>query len=62
LALPVGYMFARQMLQQFAYAIKISVFDGLISLFAALLTAIITVFIHAYRAAISNPVNALKND
>ncbi len=62
IALPVGYIFAQQMLEQFAYAINISVFDGLISLLAALLIAVITVSIHARRAAVSNPVNALKND
>jgi putative ABC transport system permease protein len=62
IALPVGYIFAQQMLEQFAYAINISVFDGLISLLSALLIAVITVSIHARRAAVSNPVNALKND
>ncbi|MBU2465666.1 MAG: FtsX-like permease family protein, partial [Bacteroidetes bacterium] len=62
LALPVGYIFAKQMLEQFAYAVNISIFDGLISLLAALLIAVITVSVHARRAAVSNPVNALKND
>jgi len=62
IALPIGYIFAQQMLSQFAYAVNINVLDGLLSLLAASLIAIITVSIHARRAAVSNPVISLKND
>ncbi|MBZ0243135.1 MAG: ABC transporter permease [Bacteroidales bacterium] len=62
IALPVGYIFAQQILDQFAYTVNITVFDGLLSLLAASIIALITLAIHARRAAVSNPVISLKSD
>ncbi|MCB7480537.1 ABC transporter permease [Christiangramia sediminis] len=62
IAFPLAYWFAYKWLQEFVYRIEINwqifLYAGLI----ALLIAITTVSFQALKAAISNPVNSLKND
>lgn len=62
IALPLGYIFAQQLLDQFAYAVNIQILDGLLSVLAASIVALLTLAIHARRAAVLNPINTLKGD
>ncbi|MDO8897550.1 MAG: ABC transporter permease [Bacteroidales bacterium] len=60
IALPMGFYFSQQILSRFAYAINISVWDGVLAMFSATLIAMLTILFHALRAANANPVEALK--
>ncbi|MBS4061415.1 MAG: FtsX-like permease family protein, partial [Bacteroidetes bacterium] len=60
IALPLGYYFSQQILSGFAYAINISVWDGVLALISATLIAMLTILFHALRAANANPIEALK--
>ncbi len=60
IAIPIGYYFAGQFLSQFAYAIRIKWYFAAIALLSAVLIATLTIIYHARRAAISNPIDALK--
>ncbi len=60
IALPVSYYLLYQWLNKFPYHISIPVSSFVIAMFSAFLIAWITVGIVAYRAASSNPVEALR--
>ena len=62
IAIPFGFIFSKQILSQFAYAINVSIFDALWAFLLAIIVAVITIVFHANRAASSNPVDALKYD
>ena len=55
-----AYYFLNNWLQNFAYHININLLIFLISGISAVLIALITVIFQAYKAAIANPVDALK--
>ncbi len=62
IAFPLAYWIAEKWLQEFAYRIEINwqifVFAGIISVFIAF----VTVSFQAVKAAISNPINSLRNE
>ena len=60
IAWPVGYFAGKKLLQTFAYKIHLGPDIFLLSGLAALFMAVVTVSFQAFRAARSNPVNALK--
>lgn len=59
-ALPLGYFFGNQLLDQFAYTIALSPFDALAALTLSVVVASFTLLFHGYRALQFNPVEALK--
>lgn len=60
IAVPFGYYFSRQFLDQFAYNISIQWYQALISVISAVIIATLTIAYHARQAATSNPVESLK--
>lgn len=62
IGLPIAYYFMDQWLQNFAYAMKMSWITFVIASLIALLITFSTVSYHTIRAALSNPVNALKEE
>ena len=62
LALPVGYYFSQQWLQDFAYRVKTGPTPYFIALLAILIITILTVSYQAYRASMANPIHAIKNE
>lgn len=60
IAIPFGYFLAQNMLSQFAYRVNISIWYFLGAIVLAFVVASITIGIKAFRAARSNPVEALK--
>ena len=62
IAFPLAYWLAYKWLQEFVYRIEINWQIFLYAGLVALLIAITTVSFQALKAAISNPVNSLKND
>lgn len=59
-ACPAGYFLAQKWLDGFVYRIQLNVWSFLLSGFLVLGIAFLTVLIQVYRAAKSNPVEALK--
>ncbi len=59
-AAPAAYYIMNNWLQDFAYRIEISIWTFLLAGLAAILIALITVSFQAVKAALSNPVKALK--
>jgi ABC-type antimicrobial peptide transport system permease subunit len=60
IASPVAYYFMHQWLLDFAYRIDINWWVFVLAGAAAILIALITVSIHAIKAAIANPVKSLR--
>jgi putative ABC transport system permease protein len=60
IAWPVAYFLMNSWLKDFAYRINISFWVFAVAGILALLIALVTVSSHAFKAARSNPVNALK--
>ena len=60
IAWPVSYFIMEKWLQNFAYKINIGIGIFIISGMLALIIAMLTVSIHAIRAATANPVKSLK--
>ncbi len=60
IAVPVAYMILKQWLANFAYAVSIPVFVFFISAFVTAFIALLTVFYHALKTALTNPANILK--
>ena len=59
-AAPVAYMVMRRWLEGFAYAVDVGLGTLLLVGFTALLTALLTVSYQAVRAALADPVEALR--
>jgi putative ABC transport system permease protein len=59
-ALPVGWLSMNKWLQNFAYRTNLSIWIFLLSGFAAFTIALLTVSFQTIRAAIANPVDALR--
>lgn len=60
IAIPFGYYFSGQFLDQFAYRISIGWQQAVLALFSAIMIASLTIIYHARRAAATNPVDSLK--
>jgi len=60
IAMPIGWYLMRNLLAQFAFRIKISVWFFIGAIALAVVVASVTIGIKALRAARSNPVEALK--
>jgi putative ABC transport system permease protein len=62
IAVPVSYLLMEEVLKQYAYRINIAVQDYLIALIIIVFVSLSSSIILAYKAASSNPVDALKYD
>ena len=60
IACPVAWYFMDTWLQNFAYRTEISVLTFLLSALVALLVSFLTVSFHTIKAALTNPVEALR--
>ena len=60
IAWPIAYLGLNKWLENFAYKVAITVFTFFLSGFIALVIALLTVSFQAVKAAVSNPVEALK--
>jgi len=57
---PVAYFIMRNWLQDFAYRTSLGVFTFVLTMVLALIIALLTVSFQAVKAAVANPVDALK--
>jgi putative ABC transport system permease protein len=62
IAVPLGYMLMRQWLDKFVYRIELSGWIFIAAGSTTLLIAMLTISIHAVRAALSNPVKNLRTE
>lgn len=62
ISIPAAYYFINQWLQNFAYQVEISYMTFIMAAILALLITFITIGFHTIRAAIANPVNALREE
>jgi len=62
IAFPLAWWFLNDWLKDFAYRVNISWWIYVVSAIAAMLIALVTVSIQAMRAAMSNPVKALRTE
>jgi len=62
LAVPATWYFMRQWLQDFAYRTDVSWWIFLVAGIIAILIALITVSVHAIKAAVNNPVKSLRTE
>jgi putative ABC transport system permease protein len=62
IAFPVAYFFMHKWLHVFPYNTGLSVMPFILSAIAVLLITLITVSFHAIKAAIANPVEALRSE
>ncbi len=62
IAIPLGYFAVDQWLQNFAYRIEISGWIFIVVGLLALLIALFTISFQSVKAALSNPVNSLRNE
>jgi putative ABC transport system permease protein len=60
IAWPVAYFVMRNWLQDFAYRTSLGVFTFVLTMVLALIIALLTVSFQAVKAAVANPVDALK--
>ena len=60
IAVPVGWIIVSNLLKQFAYRIDMNAIVFIIIATGAILVAMVTVSYQAYRAALTNPAEALK--
>jgi putative ABC transport system permease protein len=62
IAWPLGYYFMNNWLDSFAYRVNVNWSVFLLAAFLTVLVAALTVSYQSIKAAISNPVNALRNE
>ncbi len=60
ISVPVGWILVASLLKQFAYRIDLNVIVFAVMAIAAIIIAMLTVSYQAYRAALTNPAEALK--
>ncbi len=60
IAAPVAYLYISNWLQNFSYHININIWIFILAGCLTLITALISVFVIAYRAALKNPVESLR--
>ncbi|MDR3181176.1 MAG: FtsX-like permease family protein, partial [Prevotellaceae bacterium] len=61
-AFPVAWYFMTKMLQEYVYRIPLSWWIFAATAVAVILLTVLSVGIQAYRAAIANPINAIKTE
>jgi len=59
-AWPIAYIFVDQWLSRYAYRIELSVWPFLIAMFISMFITLITVSLRSFKAARTNPIDALK--
>jgi putative ABC transport system permease protein len=57
---PIAYILANQWLSGFAYRIEMPFFPFVVATLLSLMVALLTVSFQAKKAAVADPVNALK--
>ncbi|HSU27641.1 MAG TPA: ABC transporter permease, partial [Chitinophagaceae bacterium] len=62
IAVPVSWWFMKDWLKDFAYRVNISWIVFIMAALAALVVALFTVSLQAYRAAMANPVKSLRTE
>lgn len=62
IAVPITYFLMNEWLQDFAYKIRIGIIPFIISGFTILIIAFLTISYQTSKAAISNPVDSLRNE
>ena len=62
ISIPAAYYFMNQWLQNFAYQVEINYLTFLMAAMLALVITFITIGFHTFRAAVANPVNALREE
>ena len=62
ISLPIGWFIMNLWLQDFAYRIEINWLTFLFAGLLSILIAILTILIHAYKSAISNPIKSLRTE
>ena len=62
IAVPFAWFSAEKWLQDFAYRIQVNVFVFIVAGAAVLVITLLTAGYHAVKAALANPVKALRND
>jgi putative ABC transport system permease protein len=62
IAAPVAYYIMQQWLQDFAYAVELSLWTFVLAGGTALLIALFTVSYQVIKAALANPVKALRSE
>lgn len=62
IAIPPAYLYMSQWLESFAYAATLNWYIFLVAGVAALLIGLVTVSFQSIKAALTNPVNALKDE
>ncbi len=60
IAVPVGWIIVGNLLKEFAYRIDMNAMVFIVMALAAIIIAMLTVSFQAYRAALTNPAEALK--
>ena len=60
IAWPAGYFFMHNWLQNFAFRVNMGYVSFLMATLIALLIAVLTVGLRAYRAATANPADSLE--
>jgi ABC-type antimicrobial peptide transport system permease subunit len=62
IAIPLAYYYLSKWLDNYEYHVTISVWVFILALVAAILITLVTVSVHAVRAAMTNPVKSLRSD
>jgi putative ABC transport system permease protein len=62
IAFPIAWLFMDKWLKIFPYNTGLSVTPFLLSALTVLLITLITVIFHTVKAALANPVNALRSE
>lgn len=62
IAWPVGYYFMKSWLQNFAFRVELGILSFIIASLLALIIAILTVGLRAYRTATANPADSLRDE
>jgi len=62
IAFPIAWWASNKWLQDFAYKISLSWWIFLLAAFVALFIALVTISMQAIKAAVSNPVDSLRNE
>jgi putative ABC transport system permease protein len=59
-AWPVAYIFISKWLSRYTYRIELSIWPFVVAMVVSMLVTLITVSLRSYRAAKTNPIDALK--
>ncbi len=62
IAIPLGWYFSQQWLEQFSYRIQVGISFFVIATLVALSLCFITISLQAWRTAVANPIHALKEN